>query len=147
MVEKDRPQNVKSSHMSTRGRPQRNVGNVNGSRGATNDSTGRSEARAPTLFALTKKRHHQMLSPKLPVEITEFMVKVSNPLGKYVLVDKVCKNCPLMTRGYYFPAGLILLPFDKFNMILGMDWLTLHDAVVNCRRKIIELKCRNNEIL
>ncbi|KAA3461200.1 reverse transcriptase [Gossypium australe] len=26
-----------------------------------------------------------------------------------------------------------------------MDWLTLHDAVLNCRRKIIELKCENDE--
>ena len=41
----------------------------------------------------------------------------------------------------------MLLPFDEFDVILGMDWLTLHDAIVNCRRKIIELKCQNNEIL
>ncbi|KAA3480519.1 RVT_1 domain-containing protein/zf-CCHC domain-containing protein/RVP_2 domain-containing protein [Gossypium australe] len=52
-----------------------------------------------------------------------------------------------MTRGYYFPADLMLLPFDELDVILGMDWLTIHDAVVNCRRKIIELKCQNNEIL
>ena len=41
----------------------------------------------------------------------------------------------------------MLLPFDEFDVILGMDWLTLHDAVVNCRRKTIELRCHNNEIL
>ncbi|KAA3466588.1 Retrotransposon protein [Gossypium australe] len=52
------------------------------------------------------------------VESTEFVIKVSNPLGKYVLVDKVCKNCPLMIRGYCFPADLMLLPFDEFNVIL-----------------------------
>lgn len=28
-----------------------------------------------------------------------------------------------------------------------MDWLTLHDAVVNCRRNFIVLKCQNNETL
>ncbi|KAA3472742.1 DNA/RNA polymerases superfamily protein [Gossypium australe] len=49
--------------------------------------------------------------------------------------------------GYCFLADLMLLPFDEFDVILGMDWLTLHDAIVNCRRKIIELKCQNNEIL
>ncbi|KAA3462327.1 protein DETOXIFICATION 44, chloroplastic-like [Gossypium australe] len=86
-------------------------------------------------------------SKKLPVEYTEFVIKVSNPLNKYVLVDKVCKNCPLMTRGYCFSANLMLLPFDEFDVILGMDWLTLYDAIVNCRRKTIELKCQNNEIL
>ncbi|KAG8503557.1 hypothetical protein CXB51_001536 [Gossypium anomalum] len=28
-----------------------------------------------------------------------------------------------------------------------MDWLTLHDAVVNCKRKMIDLRCQNNEII
>ncbi|KAA3461703.1 Gag-Pol polyprotein [Gossypium australe] len=86
-------------------------------------------------------------SKKLPVESTEFVIKVSNPLGKYVLVNKVCKNCPLMTQGYSFLADLMLFPFDEFDVILGMDWLTLHNAVVNCRRKTIELKCQNSEII
>ncbi|KAA3484227.1 DNA/RNA polymerases superfamily protein [Gossypium australe] len=88
-----------------------------------------------------------MSNKSFPVESIEFVINVSNPLGKYVLVDKACKNCPLMTRGYCFSADLMLLPFDEFDVILGMDWLTLHDAVVNCRRKIIELKCQNSEII
>ncbi|KAK5771526.1 hypothetical protein PVK06_047743 [Gossypium arboreum] len=56
---------------------------------------------------------------------------MSNPLGRYVLVDKVCKKCPLMIRASCFPADLMLLPFDEFDVILGMDWLTVHDAAVN----------------
>ncbi|KAA3469732.1 ty3-gypsy retrotransposon protein [Gossypium australe] len=83
----------------------------------------------------------------LPVKSTEFVIKVSNPLGKYVLANKVYKNSPLMTRGYYFPADLMLLPFDEFDVILGMDWLMLHDAAVNCRQMTIEFKCQTNEIL
>ncbi|KAG8493004.1 hypothetical protein CXB51_012618 [Gossypium anomalum] len=86
-------------------------------------------------------------SKSLPVESTEFVIKVSNPLGKYVLVDKVCKNCPLMIQSHCFPANLMLLPFDEFDVILGMDWLILHDARVNCRQKTLELKCENGEIL
>ena len=86
-------------------------------------------------------------SKKLPVENTEFVVKVSNHLGKYVLVDKVCKNCPLMIHGHYFLANLMLLPFDEFDVILGMDWLTLHDVKVNYRQKTLELKCETGEIL
>ncbi|KAA3466261.1 E3 ubiquitin-protein ligase RBBP6 [Gossypium australe] len=65
-----------------------------------------------------------VLVKNLPVEFTEIMVKVSNPLGQYVMVDKVCKNCPLMVKGYCFSADLMLLPFDEFDVILGMDWLT-----------------------
>ena len=86
-------------------------------------------------------------SMNIPVENTEFMIRVSNPLGKCVTVDKVCKKCPLMIRDHYFPADLMLLPFDEFDVILGMDWLTLHDAKINCKEKIIELKCGNGETL
>ncbi|KAA3477654.1 DNA/RNA polymerases superfamily protein [Gossypium australe] len=39
------------------------------------------------------------------------------------------------------PANLMLLPFDEFDVILGMDWLVTHDVIVNCRKKFIELKC------
>ncbi|KAA3465608.1 RVP_2 domain-containing protein [Gossypium australe] len=70
-----------------------------------------------------------MSSKSLSVGSTEFVIKVSNVLGKYVLVDKVCKNCPLKTRGYCFLVDLMLLLFDEFDVILGMDWLTLHDAM------------------
>ncbi|KAA3470071.1 zf-CCHC domain-containing protein/RVP_2 domain-containing protein [Gossypium australe] len=79
-------------------------------------------------------------SKTLPVESTEFVIRVSNPLGQCVLVDKVCKNCPLMFRDICFPTDLMLLPFDEFDIILGMDWLTLHSAIVNCKRKNIDLK-------
>ncbi|KAA3483477.1 DNA/RNA polymerases superfamily protein [Gossypium australe] len=83
----------------------------------------------------------------LLVESTEFVIRMSNPLGRCVLVNKVCRDCPLMIRDYCFPADLMLLPFDEFDIILGMDWLTLHEAVVDCKRKLIDLKCRNGETI
>ncbi|KAA3483961.1 Transposon Ty3-I Gag-Pol polyprotein [Gossypium australe] len=86
-------------------------------------------------------------SKTLPVESTEFVIRVSNPLGKCVLVDKVCKNCPLMFRDICFPANLVLLPFYEFDIILGMDWLTLHHAIVNCKRKSINLRSQNSEMV
>lgn len=73
----------------------------------------------------------------MPIELTEFDVRVSNPIGQSVIVDKVYRNCPLKVQGYEFPTDLMLLPFDEFNIILGMDWLTIHDSVVNCKQKTI----------
>ena len=32
---------------------------------------------------------------------------------------------------FLFLADLMLLPFDEFDIILEMDWFTLHDAIVN----------------
>ena len=63
-----------------------------------------------------------VFNKNLPVESTKFVAKVSNPLGQYVMVDKICKNCPLMIWGYYFLANFMLLPFDEFDVILGMDY-------------------------
>ncbi|KAA3469878.1 Retrotransposon protein [Gossypium australe] len=79
----------------------------------------------------------------LPVESTEFVIRVLNPLDKCVMVDKMCKNCPLMFRDACFPANLMLLQFDEFDIILGMDWLTLHNTIVNCKRKSIDLRSQN----
>ena len=77
-------------------------------------------------------------SKTLPVESTELVIRVSNPLGQCVLVDKVCKRCPLIIRESCFPADLMLLPFEGFDVIFGLDWLTAHDAVVNCKSKTID---------
>ncbi|KAA3466314.1 Gag-Pol polyprotein [Gossypium australe] len=131
--EKDKIQNARPSNTVLRGRPPRNVGNVTSSRGMTKDSAMGSEAKAPAR-AYAIRSHKDASSPYVII-------------GKYVLVNKVCKNCPLMTRGYFFLADLMLLTFDEFNVILGIDWLTVHDAVVNCSRKTIEFKCQNSEIL
>ncbi|KAG8491325.1 hypothetical protein CXB51_014463 [Gossypium anomalum] len=82
-------------------------------------------------------------SKTLPIEST----RVSNPLGRCVLVDKVCKNFLLMFRDICFLVDMMLLPFDEFDLILGMDWLTLHDALVNCKWKTTDLRCKNDEIV
>ncbi|KAA3470204.1 DNA/RNA polymerases superfamily protein [Gossypium australe] len=86
-------------------------------------------------------------SMNMHVESTKIIIKVSNSFDKNVLVDQVCRDCPLTTRGHCFSANLMLLPFDEFDVILGIDWLATHDVIVNCERKFIELKCKNRDIL
>ncbi|KAA3484731.1 Transposon Ty3-G Gag-Pol polyprotein [Gossypium australe] len=86
-------------------------------------------------------------SMSMPIESIGFVIKVFNPLGRSVLVDKVCKDCPLVIRCNYFKANLMLLRFDEFDIILGMDWLTTHDVTVNCGKKYIELRCENGDTL
>ena len=39
-----------------------------------------------------------------------------------------------------FSMDLIALPFHEFNLILGMDWLSKHRAIVDCDKKTIVLK-------
>ncbi|KAA3473972.1 Gag-Pol polyprotein [Gossypium australe] len=74
-------------------------------------------------------------SKTLPVESTEFVITVSNPLGKCALVDKVCKNCPLMFQDVCFPANLVLLPFDDFDITLGLPAVVSLMKALNYVRK------------
>ncbi|KAA3473360.1 reverse transcriptase [Gossypium australe] len=86
-------------------------------------------------------------SMSMPIESIKFFIRVSNPLGKCVLVDRVCKCCPLMIKGHCFLVDLMLLPFDEFDIILGMDWLVTHGVIVNCGEKHIELRDENGILI
>ncbi|XP_012477541.2 uncharacterized protein LOC105793161 [Gossypium raimondii] len=139
-VEEEKFQNVRSGDTVSRGRPPRNTKNRASSKSEMKDTTMRPETRTPARaytictredasspdvitgkFSLSDTDVIALIDPgstqsyvcvnlvsnkNLPVEFTEFVIKVSNPLGKYVLVDKV-----------------------------------------NCRQKILELKCETGEIL
>jgi len=83
----------------------------------------------------------------IPIESMKFIIRVSNPLGKFVLVDRVCKGFPLMIKGHCFPVDLMLLPFDEFDVVLGMDWLVTHGVIVNCGKKHIKLKSKNGDFI
>ena len=66
---------------------------------------------------------------------------VTSPLGHSVRVNRVYKNCPLLVHDREFSVDLIALPFHEFDLILGMDWLSKHRAIVDCNKKIVLLKC------
>ena len=76
----------------------------------------------------------------LPRSETEYDILVTNPLGHSVIVNKVYRDCPIRMREYEFLGDLIELSFREFDVILGMDWLSRHKAIVNCRMKIVTLR-------
>ena len=48
-----------------------------------------------------------------------------------------------MVHDREFSVNLIALPFHEFDLILGMDWLSKHRAIVDCDKKTILLKCHD----
>ena len=84
----------------------------------------------------------EQMSDKLPsLELLAYDLFVTSPLGHSVKVNRVYKNCPLMVHDREFSVDLIALPFQEFDLILVMDWLSKHRAIVNCNKKIVLLKC------
>ncbi|CAN1154462.1 Transposon Ty3-I Gag-Pol polyprotein [Linum perenne] len=60
---------------------------------------------------------------------------VRTPVGDTLIVDSLIRECIIMVAGYEFQADLILLPFDEFDIILGMDWLSNNRAKMDCYKK------------
>ena len=71
---------------------------------------------------------------------TEYDILVTNPLGHSVIVNRVYRDCPNRIQEYEFPGDLIGLSFREFDVILGMDWLSQHQVVVDGRMKIVPLR-------
>ena len=84
----------------------------------------------------------EQLCDKLPsVEPLAYDMRVPSPLRHSVKVNRVYKNCPLMVHDREFSVDLITLPFHEFDLILAMDWLSKHRAIVDCDKTIVMLKC------
>ena len=75
------------------------------------------------------------------VEQLAYDMHVTSPLGHSIRVNRVYKNCPLAIHEKEFSGDLIALPFHEFDLILGMDWLCKHRAIVDCDKKTVVLKC------
>ena len=75
------------------------------------------------------------------VEQLSYDMHVTSPLGHSVNVNRVYKNCPIITHDQEFSADLIAPPFCEFDLILGMDWLSKHRAIVDCGQKTVVLRC------
>ena len=79
---------------------------------------------------------------KIPtVEQLAYDMHVTSPLGHSVTVNHVYRNCPIVIQAREFLTDLITLPFQEFDLILGMHWLSKHRAIVDCGQKTIMLRC------
>ena len=79
---------------------------------------------------------------KVPMmEKLAYGMHVTSPLGHNDSVNSVYRNCPIIIQARGFLADLITLPFREFDLILGMDWLTKHRAIVDCGQKTVVLRC------
>ena len=82
---------------------------------------------------------------KLPRSETEYDILVMNPLDHSVIVTIVYRDCPIKIREYELLGDLIELSFREFDVILGIDCLSRHQAIVDCRMKRVTLRTPNED--
>ena len=60
---------------------------------------------------------------------------VRTPLGEFLVTRMAYKDCTVKINTVEFLAYLTVLSLLKLDVILGMDWLSRHRALVNCYTK------------
>jgi hypothetical protein len=90
---------------------------------------GASHSFIPSSFAM---KHN------LPIATMKHTMLVSSPRGE-MRIKHICPAVSITIRGVDFLSNLILLDSKGIDIILGMDWLSKYDRVIQCARKAVRL--------
>ncbi|XP_076944183.1 uncharacterized protein LOC143614714, partial [Bidens hawaiensis] len=74
-----------------------------------------------------------------------FTIEIAN--GSSIVVNSVIRNCTLTLKGEKFSNDLIPKQMGSFDVIISMDWLSLHHFEILCFEKIIRIPIEGGVIL
>ncbi|GJY72590.1 putative reverse transcriptase domain-containing protein [Tanacetum coccineum] len=103
-----------------------------------------------SLILGTKKRFvsftlHLLFDIALTSLNTSYEVELAD--GKVVSTNTVLRSCTLVLLNHVFKIDLLPTRLGSFDVIVGMDWLSYHRAVIDCYEKIVRIPLPNGEIL
>ncbi|RVX02391.1 RNA-directed DNA polymerase-like [Vitis vinifera] len=74
----------------------------------------------------------------LKSERVENLLLIESPMGTYSRVDRICKGCVITLADRALNVDLRILDMIGYDVILGMDWLAVYRALIDCHcRRII----------
>jgi hypothetical protein len=98
----------------------------------------------PATILFDSRASHSFISSSfvakhsLPIATMKHTMIVSSPGGE-MRTKHICPAVNISIRGVDFPSNLILLDSKGIDIILGMDWLSKYDGVIQCARKTVKL--------
>ncbi|KAJ9544925.1 hypothetical protein OSB04_024632 [Centaurea solstitialis] len=75
----------------------------------------------------------------------EHLIEYSN--GEIVKASKVVRKCTLGLTEKDFSIDLIPIKIGSFDIIVGMDWMSNHQATICCAEKIVRLALPDGSVL
>ena len=60
---------------------------------------------------------------------------MSSPLGIKARIGTICRGCELEISGTLLTVDLRIMDMSEFDVIFGMDWLTVYKVVIDCERR------------
>ncbi|GJX54450.1 putative reverse transcriptase domain-containing protein [Tanacetum coccineum] len=67
--------------------------------------------------------------------------------GRVVSTNTVLKGCTLDLVNHIFEIDLMPIELGTFDIIIGMDWLVKHDAVIVCGEKVVRIPYGNKMLI
>ncbi|KAI3827213.1 hypothetical protein L1987_01285 [Smallanthus sonchifolius] len=90
--------------------------------------TGASRSFISLKYANFRNLNRCRLAKALEVEIAS---------DRNCVVTEICRDCLLLMEEEEYLVDLIPMPMQEFDVIIGMDWLSSHDATIICNQKIV----------
>ena len=76
-----------------------------------------------------------VLHARSEVEPLHYVLSVSTLSGEGMLSKEKVKACQIEIAGHVIEVTLLVLDMLDFDVILGMDWLVVNHASIDCSRK------------
>nr|GEV07200.1 reverse transcriptase domain-containing protein [Tanacetum cinerariifolium] len=67
--------------------------------------------------------------------------------GRVASTNTILKGCTLNLLNHIFEIDLMSIELGTFDVIIGMDWLVKHDAVIVCGEKVVYIPCGNKMLI
>nr|GEX53626.1 putative reverse transcriptase domain-containing protein [Tanacetum cinerariifolium] len=81
-----------------------------------------------------------------PVKVDHsYEVKLAD--GRVVNTNTILRGCALNLVNYLFEIDLIPIELGIFDVIIGMDWLILHDAIIICGKKEVHVPLKKRTLV
>ncbi|GJQ95565.1 putative reverse transcriptase domain-containing protein [Tanacetum coccineum] len=87
-------------------------------------------------FSFISTKFAPLLNVKPSIANPGYVIEVAD--GKKVEVDSIFCNCKLELGSSLFSINLIPLGHGSFDVIVGMDWLSQHKAMIVCHEKVLQ---------
>ncbi|GKE14617.1 putative reverse transcriptase domain-containing protein, partial [Tanacetum coccineum] len=75
---------------------------------------------------------------------TNYEVELAD--GRVVSTNIILKGCTLNLVNHIFEIDLMPIELGTFDVIIGMDWLVKHDAVIVCGEKVVRIPYGNKTL-
>ncbi|GKD72767.1 putative reverse transcriptase domain-containing protein [Tanacetum coccineum] len=76
-----------------------------------------------------------------------FSYRIEITIRQLIEINKVIRGCKLEIEGHTFDIDLIPFGHRSFDVIVGMDWLSMHKAEFICHEKVVRIPLPYREML